>query len=81
MQRAAVTNAPRPNAELMVSILGLEDFFKTVIIGGECERAKPFPDPYLKGLHLLEASPKHAFAFEVQLPNISCAFLEENFSQ
>ncbi|KAJ6834836.1 haloacid dehalogenase-like hydrolase domain-containing protein Sgpp [Iris pallida] len=27
LKRAAVTNAPRPNAELMISKLGLKDFF------------------------------------------------------
>ncbi|CAD6338034.1 unnamed protein product [Miscanthus lutarioriparius] len=34
-KRAAVTNAPRINAELMISLLGLSDFFQAVIIGGE----------------------------------------------
>lgn len=65
LKRAAVTNAPRPNAELMLSILGLSDFFDAVIIGGECEHAKPHPDPYLKGLEALKASKDHTFVFEV----------------
>jgi beta-phosphoglucomutase-like phosphatase (HAD superfamily) len=65
LKRAAVTNAPRPNAELMISILGLTDFFQFLVIGSECERAKPFPDPYLKGLELLGASSRHTFVFEV----------------
>ncbi|KAJ1693532.1 hypothetical protein LUZ63_010230 [Rhynchospora breviuscula] len=64
LKRAAVTNAPRANAELMISKLGLADFFQFLVIGSECERAKPFPDPYLKGLELLGASPDHAFVFE-----------------
>ncbi|KAJ4957693.1 hypothetical protein NE237_024804 [Protea cynaroides] len=63
-KRAAVTNAPRANAELMISLLGLSDFFEVVIIGGECERAKPFPDPYLKGLEALKASSNHSIVFE-----------------
>lgn len=63
-KRAAVTNAPRPNAELMLSTLGLCDFFQDVIIGGECERAKPFPDPYLKGLEAIKASAAHTLVFE-----------------
>ncbi|XP_008799347.1 haloacid dehalogenase-like hydrolase domain-containing protein Sgpp [Phoenix dactylifera] len=61
---AAVTNAPRPNAELMISILGLSDFFQHVIVGSECERAKPFPDPYLKAVKLLNASLEHSLVFE-----------------
>ncbi|KAF8412513.1 hypothetical protein HHK36_000481 [Tetracentron sinense] len=64
LKRAAVTNAPRPNAELMISILGLSDFFEILVIGGECDRAKPFPDPYLKALESLKTSPNHTFIFE-----------------
>ncbi|KAK3433885.1 hypothetical protein EUGRSUZ_D01168 [Eucalyptus grandis] len=64
MRRAAVTNAPRPNAELILSLLGLNDFFETLVIGSECERAKPFPHPYLKALEVLGVSEKHAFVFE-----------------
>ncbi|KAH0974217.1 hypothetical protein GBA52_016116 [Prunus armeniaca] len=37
LKRAAVSNAPRPNAELMISILGLSDFFHAVILGSDCE--------------------------------------------
>ncbi|XP_072963221.1 haloacid dehalogenase-like hydrolase domain-containing protein Sgpp [Typha angustifolia] len=64
LKRAAVTNSPRANAELMISILGLTDFFQTLIVGSECDRAKPFPDPYLKALELVKASPEHTFVFE-----------------
>ncbi|XP_039826227.1 haloacid dehalogenase-like hydrolase domain-containing protein Sgpp isoform X2 [Panicum virgatum] len=64
LKRAAVTNAPRANAELMLSLLGLTDFFPVLVIGSECERAKPFPDPYLKVLELIGASPDHTFIFE-----------------
>ncbi|KAJ4950437.1 hypothetical protein NE237_027269 [Protea cynaroides] len=64
LKRAAVTNAPRANAELMISVLGVSDFFDVLIVGSECERAKPFPDPYLKGLEALKASPNHSFVFE-----------------
>ena len=34
----------------MISIVGLTDFFELLVIGSECEQAKPFPDPYLKAL-------------------------------
>ncbi|MQL88206.1 hypothetical protein Taro_020762 [Colocasia esculenta] len=64
LKRAAVTNAPRANAELLISSVGLSDFFDVLIIGGECERAKPFPDPYLKALKVLGASADHTFIFE-----------------
>ncbi|XP_047175117.1 haloacid dehalogenase-like hydrolase domain-containing protein Sgpp [Vigna umbellata] len=71
LKRAAVTNAPRANAELMISVLGLSDFFDAVIIGGECEHAKPHPDPYLKGLEALKASKDHSFVFEDSFSGIT----------
>ncbi|CAL2258943.1 unnamed protein product [Prunus armeniaca] len=64
LKRAAVSNAPRPNAELMISILGLSDFFHAVILGSDCEHVKPHPDPYLKALETLNASKDHTFVFE-----------------
>ena len=67
IRRVAVTNAPRKNAEQMINALGLSSFFEDLIIGAECERAKPFPDPYLKGLISLGVSADEAFVFEVCL--------------
>lgn len=72
VRRAAVTNAPRPNAELLISLLGLGEFFELLIIGAECERAKPFPDPYLRAVKELGISAEHTFIFEV--PNLSCMY-------
>ena len=46
-----VTNAPRANAEAMLSRLELREYFgERLVIGTECERSKPNPDPYLEGL-------------------------------
>ena len=64
LRRCAVTNAPRANAEHMISALGLTSFFDFVIIGPECKRAKPFPDPYLLGLQELGIRAEEAFAVE-----------------
>lgn len=75
LKRAAVTNAPRPNAELMLSILGLTDFFQALIIGNECDHAKPHPEPYLKALEILNVSKDHTFVFEVCL--FSCPVLRK----
>jgi beta-phosphoglucomutase-like phosphatase (HAD superfamily) len=76
-KRAAVTNAPRENAELIISILGLTDFFEALIIGSECEHPKPHPDPYLKALEALKVSKDHTFVFEVSLlpsaPSKNCS--------
>ncbi|KAL5055455.1 hypothetical protein RYX36_036137 [Vicia faba] len=70
LKRAAVTNAPRPNAELALSKLGLSDFFQAVIIGDECEHPKPHPEPYLKGIEALKASKDHTFVFEDSVSGI-----------
>ncbi|PSS11609.1 Haloacid dehalogenase-like hydrolase domain-containing protein Sgpp [Actinidia chinensis var. chinensis] len=70
LKRAAVTNAPRENAELMISTLGLSDFFDCVILGNECEHGKPFPDPYLKALEALKVSKDHTFIFEDSVSGI-----------
>ncbi|CAA2982773.1 haloacid dehalogenase-like hydrolase domain-containing protein Sgpp [Olea europaea var. sylvestris] len=70
LKRAAVTNAPRPNAEQMISTLGLSDFFHTVVVGSDCEHAKPFPDPYLKALEILNISKDHTFVFEDSVTGI-----------
>ncbi|GMN25540.1 hypothetical protein TIFTF001_040744 [Ficus carica] len=64
LKRAAVTNAPRPNAELIITMLDLTNFFEILVIGNECDRAKPFPDPYIRALQALELSYEHAFVFE-----------------
>ncbi|KAI9399701.1 hypothetical protein POPTR_002G135000v4 [Populus trichocarpa] len=61
LRRAAVTNAPISDAELLASMLGLSDSFEILVIGNECDRAKPFPDPYLKALQTPDISHKHAF--------------------
>lgn len=60
----AVTNAPRDNAYLMIRALGLSNYFKAVVLGEECERAKPYPDPYQKGLAVLGLQPHEAIVFE-----------------
>ncbi|KAM3379709.1 hypothetical protein P3S68_012123 [Capsicum galapagoense] len=54
LKRAAVTNAPRANAELCINQIGLADFFDALIVGSECKHAKPYPDPYLKALEVLK---------------------------
>ncbi|KAF5460275.1 hypothetical protein F2P56_020156 [Juglans regia] len=70
LKRAAVTNAPKPNAELMISKLGLSDFFDAVILGSDCDHAKPYPDPYLKALEVLHVTKDHTFVFEDSVSGI-----------
>ncbi|KAF8032772.1 hypothetical protein BT93_D1613 [Corymbia citriodora subsp. variegata] len=77
LKRAAVTNAPKFNAELMISSLGLSDFFQAVVLGSECEHAKPHPEPYLKGLDLLKASKEHTLIFEDSVSGIKAGVAAE----
>lgn len=46
-----VTNAPRANAEAMLTRLGLREYFgDRLVIGEECVRMKPDPAPYVEGM-------------------------------
>lgn len=56
LPRAAVTNAPRLNAEAMINGIEYTTFFQTLVIGDECERAKPDPCPYLTACKNLNIS-------------------------
>ena len=60
----AVTNAPRLNAEMILSGLGIMQRFKAVIIGDELPHGKPHPLPYLEGLRIAGAAPGLSLAFE-----------------
>lgn len=62
--RAVVTNAMRANADAMLDAIGLSDAFDVVVIGEECARGKPHPDPYLAAMDALGIGPNRAIAFE-----------------
>jgi HAD superfamily hydrolase (TIGR01509 family) len=68
-----VTNAPRENAELMLTGLGLAERFPLLVIGAELARGKPDPLPYLTGLARLGGMAARAIAFEDSLSGIRAA--------
>ena len=70
---AVVTNAPRANAEHMLTALGLTGRFEHVLVAEELARAKPDPLPYLTGLERLGARAANALAFEDSLPGVRAA--------
>ncbi|KAK3268665.1 hypothetical protein CYMTET_22842 [Cymbomonas tetramitiformis] len=70
---AAVTNAPRQNAELMLKGVGLDGYFEHVVIGSECAAAKPSPEPYIQGMKLLGVDATEAFAVEDSKPGMQAA--------
>jgi HAD superfamily hydrolase (TIGR01509 family) len=61
---AAVTNAPRLNADMILNALGIRHRFKAVVIGEELAHGKPHPLPYLEVLRLLQADATRCLAFE-----------------
>jgi HAD superfamily hydrolase (TIGR01509 family) len=70
---AVVTNAPRANAERVLSAIGLTERLPIVVIGGELARAKPDPLPYLTALELTGARAEKALAFEDSLSGVRAA--------
>jgi HAD superfamily hydrolase (TIGR01509 family) len=61
---AAVTNAPRLNAEMMLAGLGIAHRFKALVIGDELAHGKPHPLPYLEALRVTGAAAGTSIAFE-----------------
>uniref|UniRef100_A0A6U2EPG4 Haloacid dehalogenase-like hydrolase domain-containing protein Sgpp n=1 Tax=Hemiselmis andersenii TaxID=464988 RepID=A0A6U2EPG4_HEMAN len=64
IKKAAVTNAPRENAEMMLQAIDKLDWFDKLIIGDECERAKPDPLPYQIAMDRLGISPENTIVIE-----------------
>eukprot|EP01027_Heterolobosea_sp_BB2_P004240 GEZU01006457.1.p1 GENE.GEZU01006457.1~~GEZU01006457.1.p1 ORF type:complete len:184 (+),score=34.12 GEZU01006457.1:401-952(+) len=63
-KKAVVTNACRANAEFMLNALDLGDYFDDLIIGDECARGKPDPEPYLEAMRRLGVQPHECVVFE-----------------
>ena len=70
---AAVTNAPRANADLILNGLGIRHRFRALVIGEELAHGKPHPLPYLEGLRLLGARAEVSVAFEDSRTGIASA--------
>jgi HAD superfamily hydrolase (TIGR01509 family) len=69
----AVTNAPRLNAEMLLSGLGIVHRFKALVIGDELPHGKPHPMPYFEGLRAVSALPNLSLAFEDSRSGIQSA--------
>lgn len=61
---AVVTNAPRDNADAMLTAIGLAPRLPVRVIGDECARGKPDPAPYAAAMALLKVAPDQCIAFE-----------------
>jgi HAD superfamily hydrolase (TIGR01509 family) len=59
-----VTNCNRLIAEAILSRIHLQQYISTVIIGEECDRPKPYSDPYKVAMKSLHLTPEKCLIFE-----------------
>ena len=70
---AIVTTSRRVDFELIHKKRGISDFMQFVLCVEDYNRAKPYPDPYLKGLELFKASNEQAIVVEDSQRGLSSA--------
>jgi len=51
----------------MIRAVGLEQFFDFIVVGEECARPKPHPEPYRIAMRILKAAPTDSVVFEDSL--------------
>jgi len=73
LRYAAVTNAPKENAELVLKSLQATERFSAVILSDDLEHAKPHPLPYLTGLSRLDGDVSRSVAFEDSKSGVTSA--------
>lgn len=71
--KAVVTNAPRPNAQLILDALGISSRFAAIVIGDELEHGKPHPLPYMEGAARLGFVADACVAFEDSRSGVTSA--------
>lgn len=86
---AIVTTSRRVDFELIHKNRGISDYMQFVLCVEDYERAKPYPDPYLKGLELFKASTEHSIVVEDSQrglisavnANIECVIVKNEFTK
>jgi len=73
LRYAAVTNAPRENATLVLSSIKATERFSGLVIAEDLAHPKPHPLPYLTGLQRLNGDAIRSVAFEDSRTGISSA--------
>jgi len=59
-----VTNCNRDTCEAILQYIGLDKYINYMIIGNECSRPKPYPDPYLHAMQLVKITADQCVIFE-----------------
>lgn len=88
-QMGIVTTSRRVDFEIIHNNRGITDFMEFVLCEGEYKRAKPYPDPYLKGLDMFNAKKKEALVVEdsqrgliaAHRAGIDCAVVHNEFTK
>jgi HAD superfamily hydrolase (TIGR01509 family) len=86
---AIITTSRRVDFELIHKNRGISDFMEFVLCVEDYERAKPYPDPYLKGLKEFNASKEHSIVVEDSQrglisavnANIECVIVKNEFTK
>jgi beta-phosphoglucomutase len=61
---AIVTNCNRNVAESIIKFIKIDKLIDILIIGGECNKTKPYPEPYLKAINYFNSLNNKAIIFE-----------------
>jgi HAD superfamily hydrolase (TIGR01509 family) len=59
-----VTNCNRDTCHAILEYIGINHYINYIIIGNECERPKPYPDPYLAAIRSLHTTSDRCIIFE-----------------
>ena len=86
---AIVTTSRRIDFELIHKNRGLSEYMQFILCVEDYERAKPYPDPYLKGLALFKASNEQTIVVEDSQrglisavnANIQCVIVKNEFTK
>lgn len=61
---AIVTNCNRITAQNILKYIDINNYIDLLIIGSECKRSKPYPDPYLRAIDYFNIKKNKCFIFE-----------------
>jgi HAD superfamily hydrolase (TIGR01509 family) len=61
---ALVTNCNRCVSEYILNYLNINNIFEFIVIGEECTRAKPYPDPYIYAINKFNGKNNKTIIFE-----------------
>lgn len=59
-----VTNCNRKSAELILDYCGFQPYIHHLIIGNECKKPKPYPDPYIEAMNYFNVNNNETIIFE-----------------